>query len=289
MKKLKGLIKNTIFFLNVLIHFRKEPYFNFRFLLQYFFKGTLYLTADSYKHQEHAIQLRVAEEGYWLSNSGAEVLYPKSFPERKALGNFRSVVDEQTQGHPHLYNYPLIKEGWVIYDIGAAEGYQVFQWLKRAKKIVLFEPEPDFYDCLRLTFRSEIESGKVMVINYGIGKRNDTDGNSPLKFAELPWLMEKFDLPAPDYVKADIEGNEMLLLGYMESMFRDKIIKMIEITTYHRPNDYKNIKEFLSRFGGKSFYSAGNIFLNIDGWENQGSFLRLYQPVMRKVLYTHIF
>lgn len=289
MKSIKRIIKKVIFFFNVLIHFRNEPFFNLKLLFDNLFKDQLYLTSKSQIQYQNNLRIRTSEEGYWLEINDVEVLYPKSFSQGKAFENFKSVIEEQSPGHPHKYNYEMIQPGWIIYDIGTAEGYQVFQWFKKAKKVILFEPDPDFYNCLRITFSNEIETGKIMLINYGIGECEEAFGNGSLKFAHLPDLIEKFSLPSPDYIKADIEGNELFLLHSMKSLLEARTIKMIEITTYHRPNDYREIKEYLTRFGGESFYSNGNILLNINGWENIGSFLRLYQPVIRKVLYTHKF
>jgi hypothetical protein len=290
LKSGRKMLKNILLLINLLVHYRKEPFFNLTFIIRRIFKNQLYSYPLGTSNSTHKIETRESDNGHWLKFNDIELLYPMTMDIENALDNFNSVITEQTPLHPHCYNLELIQPGWVIYDIGTAEGYQVFKYIKKVKKAILFEPDPEFYNCLKLTFSNEISEGKIILLNYGIrGKYSDNNKTNQPNLQPLEYLIEKFHLPSPDYIKADIEGNELHLIHSLEPLLKNNSIAIIEITTYHRPNDAFEIRKYLTNFGGQGTYSNGYIFLNIDGWDNVGSFRKLYQPVIRKVLYTHKF
>jgi hypothetical protein len=280
MKKIKHLIKNVLFLLNVILHFNKEPYFNMRLLLKHIFEHQLFSIRNS-ELLSSKVLTKETDHGHFFRYQNVQLYYPNSIPVKRALANFSCVIAEQAINHPHRHNFQLIQKHWNVWDVGTAEGYQVFSYLDKADKVVLFEPDDAFCNSLRHTFSEEIAAGKVLLLNIAVGSDNEKSSTSIVS------LIDAYNLPLPDYLKADIEGNEMAFLRSLTPLLEQKVIKVIEITTYHRPNDAVQIKEYLMKFGGNGFYSDGNIFLNIDGWEKQGSFKKLYQPVMRKVLYTH--
>ena len=287
MKKYKRLIKQILLFINIIIHLKNEPFFNIVFLYRAIFRKWLY--SKKLPDFSDKLEVTVRSDFIIINYEGKNIYYPIEYGETKTKANFNSILKEQSRESPHRYHFNLIKKNWVVYDIGTAEGYQVFSLLDHTDKIFLFEPEPSMVMCLENTFLREISENKVNIINYGIGIAENQTEKGCLKFDRIDHLVKKYNLPAPNYIKADIEGNEMNLLENIIPFIMSGNLKIIEITTYHRPNDFLLIPEFLNKYGGHGMLSEGYIFLNINSWNNIGNFKKLHQPIIRKVLYTHYF
>lgn len=216
--------------------------------------------------------------------------FKNSWPRELIEDHFNGILNEQHTGSPHRYlSMDEIREDWVIYDIGASEGFQAKQWSKKAKKIIIFEPDKAQYLCLLKTFETERKSGKVEIINEGVSNecKKVTYENEIIRLNSLPHLVKKYKLPLPHYIKADIEGEELHFLQGAEEIFKDKHVRVAQITTYHRPHDGDDISKFFSKYPGTGEFSEGVTLVNRDGTKTV--VFTFHHPIIRKCLYTFRF
>jgi hypothetical protein len=101
-------------------------------------------------------------------------------------------------------------------------------------------------------------------------------------------IVKEYHLPHPDYVKVDIEGEEINFLKGANIILESSTLKTLDICVYHRPNDDKDIQNILSRYPGKGHFTDGVIVFNRDG-ATSGGHKRSYHPVLRKCLYRYEF
>ena len=79
----------------------------------------------------------------------------------------------------------------------------------------MFEPLPSFFIQLQNTFKAEIDAGKVTLVNAGISDKRtlvSMEGES-IVFDTLNNIVAEYKLPIPNYIKADIEGEELNFLN----------------------------------------------------------------------------
>ncbi len=165
-----------------------------------------------------------------------------------------SEIFNQDNWHYYENGNMKVERGDVVVDIGASEGLFALSIVNRCEKVLIIEPDAHFFDALLKTFNKYIpekaELFKVAVgsTNSFIGMENNgilstvsgQPGNITMKtLDEILGDREKID-----YIKADIEGYEMeMLKGAVKTISKHKP-KLI-ITTYHEPNDYKEIINFV--------------------------------------------
>lgn len=273
----------------ILMNKRKEPNFSYKCLLLYLLKRD-YFPYYRQRNFRHTFKFHAGKPFPFVVYNNETYFYSPTWSKELTVDNFNSTLNEQNIGSPHRYfSKDEIKEGWVIYDVGAAEGLQAKQWAKKAKMIVIFEPDQQQCRCLEKTFADELKSGKVKIVPEGV-----SDGYKELKYGEtviivdsLPNLIKKYDLPAPNYLKADIEGEEMNLLKGAKEIFQHSHFEAAQITTYHRPHDNEDIPEFFSHYKGKGHFSDGVTLVNRSGLPTV--IFTFYHPIIRKCLYTYKF
>jgi hypothetical protein len=288
-------LKRIIISLRILMHKKSEPFYSSTWLINYIRNGYYF---PSYKKQDFRSSIKVEDlpTGKYVSYTGERIAYPGSWNNNLILNNFNNIINEQTgignNVNPHKYFSPReLSKDWIVYDIGAAEGWQSKIWIKFVQKIVIFEPLPSFFEQLSKTFSIDVEEGKVILLNCGVSdvhKEVIMEGKT-IVFDNLPNLINAHKLPYPDYIKADIEGEEMNFLTGSKVVFDQHSVKVIQITTYHRPDDYINIPEFFKQYKGLGSFSAGILIFNRDGLTPGHYRTKIYHPVIRKCLYTFNF
>lgn len=127
-----------------------------------------------------------------------------------------------------------------IYDVGANRGYNIPYYLLKADKVVAVEANPVLCEGIRQSFRSEIEQGRLVVIEnvvitkveaepvyFYIHKQSNTLSQFPEPAPEDSHLFERVLLPARDivgiirehgdpwYVKVDVEHFDAAILRSM--------------------------------------------------------------------------
>jgi len=287
LRKLAELLQRAIIAMHLLIKFNKEPYGKVSTIFKYVFSGKYY-PEKKYVRVDDELSISKVDNASILHFNDMNIYYDKDWSSDKIIQNFNAIYNEQTSDSPHKYlSGDEIGQDWVIYDFGPAEGYQSKLWIKRAKHIYLFEPDVDFYHSLLQTFKIEIENKKVTVFNVGVSNENKDFqvGNKIFKLYTLDFIVKEFNLLLPNYIKVDIEGEEMKFLSSSIGVLKRETLKVMQITVYHRPEDYIVIETFLKPFFKRFKYNDGVVFFNRDGMVS-GSYKKVFHPVIRKSLLT---
>lgn len=275
--------------ISILFNKHKEPLFSYKCLLLYLLRRGFF-PLNKQKDFRHTFTFQGGTSLPSIIHNSDTYFFPASWSKKLVMDYFNGVLNEQNIGSPHRYlAKDEIKEGWVIYDIGCAEGLQAKQWTKKAKMIVIFEPNQEQCRCLEKTFESEIKKGKVKIVPEGVSDsyKELTYGETTITVDSLPNLIKKYHLPQPNYLKADIEGEEMNLLRGAKEVFKHHQFEVAQITTYHRPHDLEDIPAFFSHYKGKGHFSEGVTLVNRSGLPTV--IFTFYHPIIRKCLYTYKF
>jgi FkbM family methyltransferase len=267
----------------------REPFFDFPALLRYVRHGRPYVTTRIVDFTDK-LTIETGEKFKYVIFGGEAYAFPPDRDDGLCLAGFNAVLNEQLcPDSPHRYvTADQVGRDWVIYDLGAAEGYQAKQWSKTAKQVIIFEPFEFWHKLLEVTFKKEIAAGRVRVINVGISDREKTIEyrGDKIELKSLDTVVEEYALPLPDYIKVDIEGEEKNFIAGAKKVLAGGGTKKIEICVYHKPRDYVDIPTLLEEFGGEGRFSDGVILFNRDGTD-WGSHKILYHPVLRKCLYKY--
>ncbi len=172
--------------------------------------------------------------------------------------------------NPANYHYYFkknthIKPGDSCIDCGTCEGTFVLLALEYgAEKVICIEPNEVMIRCLKKTFSSEIEKGKVVVYHAAVGaycgetsfsfeaaypsfgKIKDIDKTGiiiPVKTIDS--ICKKMNISRIDFIKMDIEGAEIQAIeGALDTLRKHR--PKLAITTYHRPFDFRCLEAILS-------------------------------------------
>lgn len=275
--------------LAILFNKSNEPLFSYRCIFLYLLKRDYFPFYTQVDFRDQFTFHEDKEFPFVIYNNDT-YFYSNAWSKELIIDNFNSTLNEQNVGSPHRYlSMDEIKKGWVIYDIGAAEGLQAKEWSKKTKQIIIFEPDETQCVCLKKTFESEIKNGKVIIIQEGVSNeyKKIQYGKQVFTVDSLSHLVKKYNLPAPNFIKADIEGEEMHLLEGAKDIIKSPEIEVVQITSYHRPHDSENIAQFFSQYGGKGESSEGVTLVNRDGLETV--IFTFHHPIIRKCLYTFRF
>jgi FkbM family methyltransferase len=158
----------------------------------------------------------------------------------------------------HFYEVPetTVSNGDVVLDCGAAEGAFGLRVLGRALSVVAFEPLPDFVTCLHRTYAG---IAKVTIIpealgaevgvarltaDLGLASRVDSNAQGPNVHVTTIDTWAKITGSSVNFIKADLEGSEQLMLeGALETIRSCK--PKIAITVYHPGNDWRHMVELV--------------------------------------------
>jgi hypothetical protein len=169
------------------------------------------------------------------------------FPEKiNASDYYKALCLEQDEDSPHRYqtNDFTPKNGDVIIDIGAAEGFWALTYADIAKKIYLFECDSDWIQALQKTFEPFKE--KTVIVNKYVSNASEGDNIT---------LDDYFQNETIDFIKADIEGMEPKLLeGATKILTREKSLRLL-LCAYHKKNDAEELKKYLDELGFITEYS----------------------------------
>ena len=174
--------------------------------------------------------------------------------------------------HQYLRGGVRFASGDVVLDCGACEGFFTRAALDGGvKKVICIEPSETMAECLRLTFKNEIESGRVVVLQVALGS---FAGSAGFASAEDDAFAGHFEgggaetvdvttLSAvaakhgnPNFIKMDLEGGEYQALAGGLELLREYRPKL-GITTYHEPWDYAIISSFLIGVGYRNLKPYG--------------------------------
>ncbi|MBR1368143.1 hypothetical protein RJ53_01000 [Methanocalculus chunghsingensis] len=285
------LFKRFALIILLIANNKKEPNFSYSFLFRYLMYGGIY---PEFQFIDFKPQINVyyCDDLKCAKVNNDSIAYPIDWKDIKIKQNLSNIMNEQRSDSPHCYlSISDVGENWIIYDLGAAEGFQSKMWIKKAKHIVIFEPSTSNFKALKYTFRSEILDGKITLINEGVSLKEEhvTIGSSEIFHLDsLDNLIEKYDLPYPTYIKADIEGQELNFLRGANNTLDSNMIRYLDICTYHRPDDEHKIDDLMRKYNTKKTISNGFMLFNRNGY-GKGSLNHIYHPVIRKVLARYHF
>ncbi len=226
-------------------------------------------------------EYRVGEHRYW---------YP-AFTDASKLGVFHAEVFNPEHDHYYECRGSVLKEGDVVLDAGACEGFFIRYALDRGARVLAVEPWTQMVACLERTFAPEIADGRVQIVRSMLGREN---GEKLLTIdLDFPFAACDRDLPgvAPDrkstemspvitvdellktspfgpvtFLKMDIEGGEKEALRSAIQLLKEGRPRL-SIATYHCADDWSWIMQHVRALAPDyQFWTKGFYYADPGGW-----------------------
>ncbi len=218
------------------------------------YRGLLWRDGLIFKRRRFArpIFTTVFEDSEWkvLEVEGFRFFWPHEYDDRELPGLYREIF-APTACNPHAYEMEIVRiqpGDWVV-DAGACEGFFTHYALRRGAQVLMIEPVPKLAQALSHTFEQEMRAGRVRLLQGGIGKSRgemkleipqDTvydahisqEGTEPVTMYTLDGIIENGIVPSIDFVKMDIEGQEIAAFKGATELLRLHSPKL-SIAVYH--------------------------------------------------------
>jgi hypothetical protein len=210
---------------------------------------------NKYNPNEIKVYYDEESEMKYVLHDNKRLYFPKGWSWGAISNYYNDLCIEQDMDSPHRYETPeyTVKEGDIIADIGAAEGIWALTYAERAKKIYLFECDPDWLVALKKTFEPWKE--KVIIANRYI---SDTSTKNYIALDDFIGSREI------NFIKADIEGMEVkLLMGGKKTLTEAVDLKLL-LCAYHRKDDAENLRSFLETNGFITEFSKRYMLFILD-------------------------
>lgn len=207
-----------------------------------------YKFVNKYEKMEIPIYFDDSKGLFYVDFKNKKMFFSSKYKNEDEVRKYYiSVLLEQDSESPHLYidNSTMSLKDAIIVDAGVAEGNFALDHIEEAKHIYLFEPDIDWVHALYYTF--EPWKDKVTIIpkcvsNY-INVNTTTIDNI---------VTEKID-----FIKMDIEGEELYALMGAEQHLRADSGIGCAICTYHQEHAYQAIKEYLEKYDMRTEHTRG--------------------------------
>lgn len=194
----------------------------------------------------------------FVVHNNHRLFFPSSFSLNDAVNMYRNYILEEKllgendcEGTPHQYQSPRLKveEDVVLFDIGAAEGLFALDNIEKVSKAILVEGDPQWIGALQKTFAPYSEKVKIFA-------KYVTDNDSDTEISLTKVLSEAENTSS--FVKMDIEGCELSVInGAREVLKRTKNRITFAVASYHRQNDYDEMKKLFIQMGYETECSNG--------------------------------
>jgi FkbM family methyltransferase len=201
---------------------------------------------------------------------------------RGGLGFLPAIFTGGTHDTPeHRFLESLDLGGKVIYEVGAFQGLLTLFFSSRAREVIAYEPNPPSYERvtenLRLNHRQNVrlwrlavgdQPGALTLLTDPLmpgGASADPQVSSQIRSSvaaitsvSVPVVTLDEDirsahLPAPDFIKVDIEGMELPALKGMSATLREHFpelyIEMHGATVEQKDTNVRAVVEFLTNLG----------------------------------------
>jgi len=151
------------------------------------------------------------------------------------LQTLKLIIDEQY--FEHIYDQPpvAVQAGDAVVDAGANLGvFTRFALDRGARSVIAFEPEPTNIACFKASFRPELESGRVRLVEaalwesktfleFSLPEPGDSPGGSlvanqgtlriQVPTITLDEALAQLHVDRVDFIKMDVEGSERYALN----------------------------------------------------------------------------
>lgn len=199
----------------------------------------------------------------YVIHNGERLFFPYGTPTEEMLSLYDYYVHvekllekEDSEDAPHQYQSPRVQvsEGDTLFDIGAAEGLFCLDNIKKVSKAVIVESDPKWLEPLKKTFSPFKD--KVVILNSFISA-NDTEST-----VSLSSLIRDFNCQSA-FFKMDIEGYELPAIMSSIQVIQQLSRTKMAIATYHKQNDFVELKSVFDGIGYYSESSDGYMLFNL--------------------------
>lgn len=250
----KEIIENSLYFMKrqLELFYKNARDEETKNILNYL--KTHVLAVFNYTFKDKYIDLPVSSEFdrvaklWYVKHKNKKMYMKKSLDTKEKVDTYyRGLCIEQDEESPHCYFTNLINaENATIIDAGVAEGNYALELVDKAKKIYLIECDNEWIEALKYTF--EPYKNKVMIINKFLSE------NSSDECVKIDDLVKGEKI---DYIKMDIEGEEVrALYGAKKTLESNKNIEL-NICAYHNLEDEKDIVAYLKKLEFDTTVSKG--------------------------------
>lgn len=211
----------------------------------------------------------------FVVHNGKRLYFPRHYTVTEATEEYLNYIAYENlldlnflEKRPHQYINEsfFVKEGDVLFDVGAAEGLFTLHAIDKIKKGYLIEPEKLWHDPLRATFEPYKE--KIEIIDKFA---SDKDSASEIALDSCPTGDQ-----GNVFVKIDVEGYERSVLSGANQLLHGKGDIRVACCTYHNEEDATAFEEFFKGIGYRTHFSEGYVLFYYDE--------RLQPPYFRKGL-----
>lgn len=200
---------------------------------------------------------------------GKRLYFKKKWDVKKIKKYYNYLLVEQDVESPHRYllgNFDIRMNDNIV-DAGAAEGIFTLMNIDKIGHAVLFEPDLEWIEALKLTFKNYPE--KVVIVEKYLGSvisNNETTIDN--------YFQQSTKI---DFIKVDVEGFELDVLKGAKNRIRnaDNFLR-IAICTYHKQGDELILKDYLEQLNFLCEYSYGYIPFFYD--------MKMEEPYLRRAL-----
>lgn len=214
-----------------------------------------------------------------LYDEDAKLYYTNKFGKKMYLYQMNDVdlnfyagfiTREQDEDSPHRYFDDVVKvnEGDIIVDAGVAEGNFSLEVIDKAKKIYLVECDSNWINTLKITFKDYMD--KIVIVDKMLGNFVDDTHTTIDEICKG----EKIN-----FIKMDIEGAEMDALEGAKETLKNSDNCKLAVCSYHKHNAEQDIREFLEKYGYKTYTSKGYMWFKDD--EDTLTYLELRRGLVK--------
>lgn len=174
--------------------------------------------------------------------------------EKNGKKYIRDIYEEQDINSPHRYEGTdvYVDEGDILVDAGVCEGNFSLHHIDRVSKVYLIECDKEWMEALHYTFAPYKD--KVVFCEKFL---SNTDSEQTI-------TLDTLVTEPVNFIKMDIEGEEIRALEGGRQLFSDNEGIKCAICSYHRHGDERKIKQILFEMGLETYTSDGYMLFLYD-------------------------